>query len=361
MRQVAQTSQQQSQQPGNRPGQQWAPSKAAAPKATKSGRGTKIIVSIEAVVIVVAVLVIVGLSTSWFGLAGTKGTTTTDDTAEQSVESDSAGLPIKASVNDYTWDELSAISNEISKASDEAAAIGIAEKYNLCSPDGKLDGTQTKSVTLSGGMQAEVQIAGFYHDDKSDGSGKAGITFIFKDAVAEHAMNPSDTNSGGWKSSEMRSWLSSDFMEMLPADLSKDIVTVDKLSNNTGETTDTSSVTVTRDAVWLFSSTELCGSINWYDTKHDYCNDILNAEGTEYQLFRDGYVDSENANGILTKNYLPEYSASGYWIQGDTCEWWARSANPNESDIFKYVYSGGSPDGGFYAHGALGVVPGFCI
>ena len=72
------------------------------------------------------------------------------------------------------------------------------KKYNLCTPDGKLDGTQVKNVTLFDGTTTQVQIAGFAHDDKTVGSGKAGITFIFKDAVAEHSMNNSRTNAGGW-------------------------------------------------------------------------------------------------------------------------------------------------------------------
>lgn len=103
----------------------------------------------------------------------------------------------KASVEDYTWDELSKISKEIGAAGDEDAAIVIAKEYNLCTPDGKLDGTQTKTVALADGATAQVQICGFAHDDKADGSGKAGITFIFKDAVDEQSMNNAGTNSGG--------------------------------------------------------------------------------------------------------------------------------------------------------------------
>ena len=106
------------------------------------------------------------------------------------------GVPVKDSTEAYTWDELSRISDEIGKASDESAAVEIAKKYNLTTKDGKLDGTQTKSVTLTDGTRTAVQIAGFAHDEKTDG-GKAGITFIFKDCIGEGKINPSNTNAGG--------------------------------------------------------------------------------------------------------------------------------------------------------------------
>ena len=145
------------------------------------------------------------------------------------------GVPVKDSTEAYTWDELSRISDEIGKASDESAAVEIAKKYNLTTKDGKLDGTQTKSVTLTDGTRTAVQIAGFAHDEKTDG-GKAGITFIFKDCIGEHDMNSSNTNAGGWERSQMRSYLSSEGLNLLPADLKENVVEVSKLTNNVCET-----------------------------------------------------------------------------------------------------------------------------
>ncbi len=116
---------------------------------------------------------------------------------------------MKSAVEAYTWDELSRISAEIGAAGDEAAAIEVAKKYNLCTPEGKLDGTQVKSVALADGTQTTVQIVGFAHDDKTAG-GKAGITFIFGDCVGEAPMNSTDTNAGGWEASQMRAYLNGD-------------------------------------------------------------------------------------------------------------------------------------------------------
>ena len=258
------------------------------------------------------------------------------------------GVEAKASVEDYTWDELSRISKEIGAAGDEDAAIDIAKEYNLCTPDGKLDGTQVKTVTLADGTIAQVQICGFAHDDKADGSGKAGITFIFQDAVDEDSMNNAGTNSGGWEASEMRSQLNSSFKEQLPSDLQNVIASVSKMTNNTGEATSASSVTATSDELWLFSVCELCGQINWYN-EQSLCS-VINAEGEEYKLFRDMNVDDRNGNAILTKT-----------SRGGSCTWWERSPRPRYSVGFVSVGPDGSPGYGDNADVSLAVVPGFCI
>lgn len=330
---------------------------AGAPAPKKGGAKVGII----AAAAVVVVVLVAGFATNWFGLAGVQPKEAVDvpaasqsandapDADGQDAAGDQSGeaATVKSAVEAYTWDELSQISDEISAAGDEAAAIEVAKKYNLVTADGKLDGTQVKLVTLTNNMTVPVQIVGFAHDDKTAG-GKAGITFIFGDAITEAPMNLSDTNAGGWEASQLRAYLSSDGMALLPEDLQKVVAPVDKLTNNVGETQDVSSVTTTSDSLWLFSAAELCGSIDWYSDPS--YNAVLNAEGFEYQLFRDMAVDSSNANDILVKNY--QNSPSG---------WWERSPDPRYSVNFQGVYSDGDPY--FYgsAGGSGGVVPGFCL
>lgn len=342
---------------------------APAPKR----KGAKI--GAIAAVVVVAVVLVAGFATNWFGLAGvqpkeavevpaaSQGADGQQDASAadgqnadanesasdaQDGSQDAAVAAVKSAVEAYTWDELSQISAEIGAAGDEAAAIEVAKRYNLCTPEGKLDGTQVKSVTLADGTQTTVQIVGFAHDDKTSG-GKAGITFVFGDCVAKAPMNPTSTNAGGWEASQMRAYLNGDWRAQLPADLDAIIVPVDKLTNNVGETHDVSAVTVTSDSLWLLSSTELCGAIDWYSDPA--YNEVLNAEGAEYTLFRDAVVSSRDSNEILVKN-----------LQGSPRYWWERSPNPIISDYFLGVTSDGYPtNSGSYAGVSDGVVPGFCI
>lgn len=318
-------------------------------------------VGIIAAAAVVVVVLVAGFATNWFGLAGVQPKEAVDvpvasqsandapDADGQDAAGDQGGeaATVKSAVEAYTWDELAQISDEIGAAGDEAAAIEVAKKYNLCTPEGKLDGTQVKLVTLTNNMTVPVQIVGFAHDDKTAG-GKAGITFMFGDAIAEAPMNQTDTNAGGWEASQMRAYLNGDGMALLPEDLKKVVAPVDKLTNNVGETQDVSAVTTTSDSLWLLSAAELCGSIDWYSDPS--YNAVLNAEGFEYQLFRDTAVDSSNANDILVKNY-----------QNSPYYWWERSPRPNRSDYFRSVGSAGNPDYIDFASISYGVVPGFCL
>lgn len=318
-------------------------------------------VGIIAAAAVVVVVLVAGFATNWFGLAGVQPKEAVDvpvasqsandapDADGQDAAGDQGGeaATVKSAVEAYTWDELAQISDEIGAAGDEAAAIEVAKKYNLCTPEGKLDGTQVKLVTLTNNMTVPVQIVGFAHDDKTAG-GKAGITFMFGDAIAEAPMNQTDTNAGGWEASQMRAYLNGDGMALLPEDLKKVVAPVDKLTNNVGETQDVSAVTTTSDSLWLLSAAELCGSIDWYSDPS--YNAVLNAEGFEYQLFRDTAVDSSNANDILVKNY-----------QNSPFSWWERSPDPSFSDNFQGVGSVGYPDYYDGASYSYGVVPGFCL
>lgn len=339
-----------------------------APSPKKNGAKIGII----AAAAVVVLLVVIGFATNGFGLGGVQPKEAVDvSTASQEQQAAGAGegaegagedaangdaegqspaasATVKSAVEAYTWDELSQISAEIAAAGDEVAGIEVAKKYNLCTPDGQLDGTQVKSVTLTDGTQTTVQIIGFNHDEKTSG-GKAGITFIFGNAIAEMPMNPSDTNAGGWEASQPRAYLNSDGMALLPQELVSKISAVDKLTNNIGETENASSVSVTSDALWLPSATEVCGVVSWFGDGSGY-DEVVNAEGSEYKLYRDESVDSEGPNEILVKTY-----------NGEPCLWWERSPYPFLPDDFLYVDDAGNASFCNYTSYSYGVVPCFCI
>lgn len=329
-----------------------------APAPKKGGAKVGII----AAAAVVVVVLVAGFATNWFGLAGVQPKEAVDvpaasqgagdadgDVAGATSAGDQGGeaATVKSAVEAYTWDELSQISDEIGAAGDEAAAIEVAKKYNLCTPEGKLDGTQVKLVTLTNNMTVPVQIVGFAHDDKTAG-GKAGITFIFGECIGEMPMNAEMTNAGGWEASQMRAYLNGDGMALLPEDLKKVVAPVDKLTNNAGETQDVSAVTTTSDSLWLPSFAELVG---WLPDDASSDAPVFNAEGSQYKLYRDTNVVWENIeNPILIKNY-----------QNSLIGWWERSPYPDYSDYFLIVGSGGDPNDFGGASGSHGVVPGFCL
>lgn len=256
------------------------------------------------------------------------------------------GPQVKSCLNDYSWEEIAQISKLISKKGDQNGAIGIAKKYHLCTADGKLDGTQTKDVTLSDGTQTKVMIMGFNHDDKSDGSGKAGITFIFADDIAKKNMferadldnlfqKIQDDGSANisWENASLRSWLSDSFSNELPSDLREQIVSVDKADavmpwvsftidsyygggigaelNDDPDLTTTSTTITTSDKLWVPSFVELAPPLSDYLMSNWT---YLLQEGSQYQLFNDAGVTADTPNRIL-----------GTYDSQDGGGWWLRS------------------------------------
>lgn len=289
-----------------------------------------------------------------------------------------AQVQVRGSVEEYTWAELSAISEEVAAAPDDAAAIEAAKRYRLTDGEGRLDGTQRKGVRLSDGTETDVVIAGFRHDDKP-GGGKAGITFIFADAVAERAVNNnagfderSDSDGydaeGGWLASEMRAWLNGEFANKLPADLRASMLDIAKPSvavpeflianvddNNVAGFSDQSLMSSGVDRLWLPSVVEVG------DPSEDALaveerpewTPVLLGEGSRYQLFS----DAEQAGDL---NAVRVRKLAGGEGDGAICRWWLRSV---EDVTFADVRKDGALDRmqDVLAAHPLGVVPCFAV
>ena len=218
---------------------------------------------------------------------------TASSTDDASTESN--GVAIQDDVDDYSWKDLKVIADEIAAAKDEESATGIAKKYHLVGEDGCLSAASYKTVKLKTGVEAKAYIAAFNHDERSDGKGKAGITFVVGDTpLLTACMNQDGSNSGGWKDSDLRKALNKEVLASMPKDLKNNIVKVKKLTNNAGVTTDVSSVTETDDSVWVPSSVELFGK-EVVDTKLGPQTDqlaVYEAEGEQYAFV---YASSDYA------------------------------------------------------------------
>ena len=263
---------------------------------------------------------------------------------------------VKTALTDYSWRDLSAIAEKVKACSSEAEAIELAKNYHLIDSSGTLTGSSIP-IAMADGTTLDIELVGIFHDDKSDGSGKAGLTFMTSNAYCSHPMNEASTNAGGWRSSDMRAWLNSTVFDGMPEALRSLIVPVDKPTNNVGRTESGDSVSTTSDRIWLFSQTELYGPITWnqgYDT--EYVDTVLNREGTQYQLFAEAGIEgvaTTDKKGIL-KKYV---TVNG---KQELSNWWVRSPTPNREDGFGDV-DNGAPDNGGTATAVQGVVLGFCL
>ena len=277
------------------------------------------------------------------------------------VLSGCSGTAEKGSFDAYSWEELSAISHELSEAASDDEATDIAIGYHLLDSGGKLDG-KTKAVTLSDGTVAHVMIAGIRQDDLADG-GKAGLSIVFADAPAVHAMNSESSNEGGWEKSEMRSWLNDEFLGMLPSDLKGVVRAASKKTDSTADTTP-SSVSSTSDKLWLLSLAEIVGSVSPNDLVggSGIPAETYNAEGKQYKLFSDKKVSAGEGNAVLQREFVGDDSeGSGIVVSGEASPWWQRSLSTTWTAGFESVDADGNPLNAWMTDYALGVYPGFCL
>lgn len=111
-------------------------------------------------------------------------------------------------------------------------------------------------------------------------------------------MNTSDTNSGGWESSQMRTNIcgtsltspSGTIIAAIPEELRAVLKPVTKYTNNIGNSTDANAVTATTDYFFLLSEYEVFGTSN-YSNKTE-------------QLYQERYAYYSAGNSVVKyKNF----------------------------------------------------------
>ena len=177
-------------------------------------------------------------------------------------------------------------------------------------------------VTLSlNGTNYAFDIIGFNHDTLTDtaaygketATGKAGITFQMHDLFATtYQMNSSNTNSGGWKNSAMRTSTMATMKGYMPAAWQTAIKPVNKASGLGGGSS--SGTETVSDSCFLLAEIEVFGS-NTYS---------VSGEGMQYAYYKAG--NSKVKNMINNYNY----------------HWWERSPYSGDGESFCVVYMDGS-------------------
>ena len=113
----------------------------------------------------------------------------------------------------------------------------------------------TKTITLSTGESVILKVAGIGTYVAND------LTFISQSCLtATHQMNTSNTNSGGWNSCALRTWLNNTLYSYLPSDL-QSVISSKTLSRSIGNASTT--LQSATDNVWLPTEYEMFGSITY--------------------------------------------------------------------------------------------------
>ena len=159
---------------------------------------------------------------------------------------------VNKDAKDWTLDEQKAAATDIAKNGTSSVVYAKAKAA--------MDAGTKFSVKLTNGKTLEYRIVGINHDDLSDGSGKAGLTFeATNDALGAQRMNATDANAGGWEKSELRGRLNSgDLWSLLPGELQSKVKSVKKMTDNKGGGT-AGTPSATTDKVFLLSTTEVYG------------------------------------------------------------------------------------------------------
>ena len=164
-------------------------------------------------------------------------------------------------------------------------------------------------VTLSlNGTNYAFDVIGFNHDTLTTSTaygantktGKAGITFQMHDLFEKfYAMNSSNTNSGGWKNSAMRTSTMATMKSYLPSAWQTVIKPVNKASGTGGGST--SGTETVSDSCFLLAEIEMFGSTTY----------SVSGEGTQYAYYKAGNSKVKNMSGSAS-HWYERSPMSGY-------------------------------------------------
>ena len=177
--------------------------------------------------------------------------------------------PVKTTLNDNDWATIKEVADESKGAN--YWSVGDTKQITI-------NGKVSDGLTLSN-YQTWVYIIGFDHNSSVEGTGIAfggfktaasgGIDVALCDSAYPNGktsgqwfnMNNSNTNSGGWSSSRMRSTTLPLVKSALPSELTSVIKTTSIYSDNTGGGSDVASyVTATQDDLYLLAEFEIFGA-----------------------------------------------------------------------------------------------------
>lgn len=201
----------------------------------------------------------------------------------------------------------------------------------------KIDVGSQVTIALNG-TNYTFDVIGFNHDALTDAhaygattkTGKAGITFQMHDLFETgYKMNSSNTNSGGWKSSDMRTSTMATMKGYMPAAWQTAIKPVNKASGTGGGSS--SGTETVSDSCFLLAEIEVFGSTTY----------SVSGEGTQYAYYKAGNSKVKNmTNGAY--------------------HWWERSPYSGDGESFCVVYMDGSA---LYSNPTMKpfVAFGFCV
>ena len=278
-----------------------------------------------------------------FGVLGSRnGTGGASDSGQGNAPASSGmlldGVTPRDDPDDYSWDEFAAIADALSAADSKHEFLEICEAYGITGSRGTLSRIE-KDIELSDGtvLHCKLVDAKCYTGSLSDEVYQTGLTFFCWGKGLKHQYD--SRNGVTWSESDLRSWLNNDVIEMLPEDLSRNIV----LSCVHGGTAPSEGALAAQrglgdaddhgsdDYLWLPSARELGGEVD-FDWPSNPSNKAmydrqLNEEGRQFTFFSgvdSEWFDERNPERVSCSAKSNDEIATGYY-------YWLRSVAPSTS------------------------------
>ena len=210
----------------------------------------------------------------------------------------------------------------------KAVQTGNTSKYNV---------GDTKEVDLGSLGKHMVRISNMSACTTETSETACGFVVEFVDIITTQKFNSTNTNKGGWKDSEMRTYINGAIYNAIPSDLQNVIVSTKVISGH-GNTTGEENFE-TQDKLYLLNAQEVW-STNDYDT----------SVGTSKQL------DYYKNQGVTASSY----AGAKKQYNGSNSYWWLRSAYSGGANSFLDVNNVGVWSN-IIADNSFGVSPAFRI
>ena len=205
------------------------------------------------------------------------------------------------------------VSDPVTFATDSWATIqnavqtGNTSKYNV---------GDTKEVDLGSFGTRTVRISNMSACTTETSETACGFVVEFANIIAEREFNSTETNVGGWKDSEMRTYVNNTIYNALPSEL-QGVITTTKVISGHGSTAGETNFE-TQDKLYLLSVKEVYGEAK-YDT--------VDTETKQLDFYKN--------NGTTLSSYST--TGKGKAINGTNNYWWLRSPNSGGNEVFLRV------------------------
>ena len=211
---------------------------------------------------------------------------------------------------------------------------GTTDKYNV---------GDTKEVDLGSLGTHTVRIANKSECTTETSETACGFVVEFADIITNQPFNSTNTNVGGWRDSELRTYVNGTIYNALPSEL-QNVITTTKVISGHGYTSGETNFE-TQDKLYLLSA---------HEVYEDGTSNPISDSDTSYNNTKQ--LDYYKNQGVTTDNHagaIKQYN-------GSYGSWWLRSSNFGDFFNFLYVFDNGSLDN-YEANPSNGVSPAFRI